>query len=144
MQYLNTLNERTQGDVGSNPTGFSNLSTMYFLHTLRFEVRTSVHSSTEISFSVFSNLPNVLGLSIKDAFYNWVHRTTDYSPESFIKYVRSKNTGHEVYKVDEVPVAICLNCKNYFIGSPVKCKCGSHSFDKTDSINATMALNFYK
>lgn len=34
---------------------------------------------------------NQHGTSIEAAFENWVHRTTDYSEESFIRYVKYKD-----------------------------------------------------
>ena len=45
------------------------------------------------SVKVYHNLPSVKGLSISDAFTNWVYRTPEHSSESFCDYVNSKSTG---------------------------------------------------
>jgi len=44
-------------------------------------------------FRVLNNMPDTHGLSLNDAVDNWVHRTDDFSAQSFCDYVNSKGTG---------------------------------------------------
>ena len=48
----------------------------------------------QIKFSVIHNLPEIQGLSIKDAIYSWTARTKKFTANSFINYINSKNTEH--------------------------------------------------
>jgi hypothetical protein len=57
--------------------------------TVEFNVGTK-----RVSFNVWHNMPNTLGLSLVDAVNNWAVRTKEYTPESLCKYIASKNTGH--------------------------------------------------
>lgn len=52
-------------------------------------------------FIIYHNMPELPGLSFKEAFYNWVYRTKDYTDKSFSDYVKSKNTGHIVLTQEE-------------------------------------------
>jgi len=45
---------------------------------------------------VYHNLPNTWGLNIENAFPNWEMRTDKETAEDFVKYVKSKNTGHDI------------------------------------------------
>lgn len=47
-----------------------------------------------ISFDVWHNLPNVLGLSLQNAVENWVHRTTIFTAHNLCDYIQGKNTGY--------------------------------------------------
>lgn len=53
---------------------------------IEFEVK-----GKNIKFTIVHNLPNVFGMSINDAFENWVYRTNDYSPDSLCEYIHSKD-----------------------------------------------------
>lgn len=48
-------------------------------------------------FKIIHDMPEIFGLSINDAFENWLVRTDDYTPESFKAYIDSKNIGATVY-----------------------------------------------
>lgn len=54
-----------------------------------FEYHFELSNGTK--FSVVSNLPKDFGLNIEDAFQNWLYRTSDFTAESFVEYVNSKN-----------------------------------------------------
>lgn len=45
------------------------------------------------SFTIFHNLPEKPGLSLQDALNNWIHRTEDYTAQSFVNYIDSKKQG---------------------------------------------------
>lgn len=45
-------------------------------------------------FKVINDMPETHGLSHNDAVTNWVHRTDNYSAQSFCDYVESKGTGN--------------------------------------------------
>lgn len=47
-----------------------------------------------IEFSVYHNLPQIRGLSIKDAVVNWSARTKKYTDKSLCKYIMKKQTGY--------------------------------------------------
>ena len=42
------------------------------------------------TFSIYHNLPDTNGLSIENAFDNWLFRTSNYTSSAFCKYVMSK------------------------------------------------------
>ncbi len=58
--------------------------------------------SNNEKFYIYHNLPETHGLSINDAFQNWIVRTKNYNEKSFVDYVLSKNTGY-----------ICMTNKQY-------------------------------
>ncbi len=63
-------------------------------------VNFNVHDEPR-SFNIVHNLPDVPGLRIEDALENWLARTDDYSADSFVKYIRSKETDYSVFTEDE-------------------------------------------
>lgn len=55
------------------------------------------------SIKIFHDLPNTDGLNIDGAFHNWIHRTKEYTSQSFANYIMSKNhmTGNFAYTEKE-------------------------------------------
>lgn len=53
------------------------------------------------NFFIWHNLPDTPGLSIEDAFENWVALTHRYSAKSFVSYINSKFKGYKAYTEEE-------------------------------------------
>ncbi len=53
------------------------------------------------AFFIYHNLPDIKGLSIEDAFENWMARTHRYSEKSFVSYINSKCKGYKAYTEEE-------------------------------------------
>lgn len=47
-----------------------------------------------VKFSVIHNLPANFGLNIDGAVDNWLARTEEYTAQSLVDYINSKNTGY--------------------------------------------------
>lgn len=56
-------------------------------------METGFELSNGTTFTICHNMPETLGLSIQDAFQNWIARTNKYTDNSFVAYIDSKNTG---------------------------------------------------
>lgn len=54
------------------------------------------------AFKIYHNLPDIQGLSFKDALMNWIVRTDEITEESLCEYIRSKNTGYEAISLTEL------------------------------------------
>lgn len=52
-------------------------------------------------FSIIHNMPEVRGLSFNDALHNWIPRTDDYTAQSLVDYINSKETGVIVMTEEE-------------------------------------------
>lgn len=48
-------------------------------------------------FPVYHKMPKVFGLSLECAVNSWCMRTKDYSPESLIKYIKSKDQNTIIF-----------------------------------------------
>lgn len=48
----------------------------------------------EITIAIEHNLGSQFGLSIEDAFDNWLVRTDDYTSESFCNYLKGKDSAN--------------------------------------------------
>lgn len=55
----------------------------------------------EIKFSVIHNLPEINGLSLRDALENWMFRTKKFTAKSLCKYINNKQTGYTCMTVEE-------------------------------------------
>ena len=55
----------------------------------------------KIKFAIIHNMPLTFGLSFNDAMENWLVRTNIHTPESLVKYIKSKNTGVMVMTEEE-------------------------------------------
>lgn len=44
-------------------------------------------------FNVYTNLPNIFGMSVRDALHSWVYRTRKYTARSFCEYIKGKDTN---------------------------------------------------
>lgn len=57
-------------------------------HNISFNV-----GKVHISFTIYTTLPELHGLSIEDAVNSWVYRTEEYTAESLVTYITNKDTG---------------------------------------------------
>ena len=71
------------------------------LYTISFE-----YNGERYSFRIYHNLPDVPGLSMKDALINWIARTDEVTEESLCKYIESKNTGYDCLSLKEFKAVI--------------------------------------
>lgn len=62
---------------------------------------TGFELSNGTKFSIYHNLPEVKGLSIQDAFQNWLVRTNKYTAKSFTHYIKLKQTEYLAYIEEE-------------------------------------------
>jgi hypothetical protein len=103
-----------------------------------------MNQSVEVSFNIFHNLPRVFGLGLQEVVNQWIRSTKDFSVESLVRFIRSKDRFLEIYTDKNVPLFMCSNCKSIHIGHVKKCKCGNESFKAiTDDLvtHALMAVN---
>ena len=54
-----------------------------------------------IAFTIVHDLPGVFGMSFDDALANWLARTSVFTAENLCEYIRSKNTGHMAYTLEQ-------------------------------------------
>jgi len=57
-------------------------------------------------FTVWHNHPDVIGMSVHDAFENWLVRTTTFTATSFIAYVKSKHLPYTILSDQEYKQSI--------------------------------------
>ena len=51
----------------------------------------------KVEFKIYHNMPEVFGLSFECALHNWINRTSKYTDEDLVRYIRDKGTGHLVF-----------------------------------------------
>ena len=54
------------------------------------------------AFKIYHNLPDIPGLSFKDALMNWIVRTDEITEESLCEYIRSKDTSYDAISLKEI------------------------------------------
>lgn len=71
----------------------------FFRAEVEFRVDNNLHK-----FEIMHNLPDVTGISFTDALNSWLARTDTFTDQSFVDYVRSKNTGFLVFTEKEFEI----------------------------------------
>ena len=46
-----------------------------------------------IKFTIYHNLPNMIGLRLKDAFDLWSIRTRSHTAKSFVRFINNRGVG---------------------------------------------------
>lgn len=63
------------------------------MELIKSEVKFKIDGK-EIQFYIIHNLPNMFGLSFNNALHSWLARTKEFTSNSLVEYIDSKNTGY--------------------------------------------------